>query len=205
MDSLPAELLSTVIELLSDNDVLNLPPIITSRGLTSAAALARYGSIVNVWLEVGCSKRLARIARHQRIANHVTELRFTLDRLQKVSPREYLESQWDSRHPYAARNGPPATLTISTFKNLVAPSAASEDSMALNFVKYRVHLQSPIQMEEREEDMKLLTLALLALPGATKISVDNMRDGGKLQEALGDAWCYGIEGDPLVESGSHLM
>ena len=132
IDSLPPELLSEILEYLSDDDILNVPSGVFA--LSEVSISARFGTIEDIWLEVGCLKRLIRVARHPVISKYVTKLRFTVNMLDKISACEYLRSQWDTRHDYSTRD-PPDILAFSNFNALAAASAASVDSMALNFVK----------------------------------------------------------------------
>lgn len=106
---------------------------------------------------------MIRVARHPVISKYVTKLRFTVDRLDKISACEYLRSQWNTRHNYFTRN-PPDILAFSNFNALAAASAASVDSMALNFVRCMAQLQIQAKMEESEEDVRFLTLALGTFP-----------------------------------------
>ena len=167
IDSLPPELLSEILEY---HDILNVPSGVFA--LSEVSISARFGKIEDIWLEVGCLKRLIRIARHPVTSKYVTKLRFTVDRLDKISACEYLRSQWDSRHDYSTRD-PPDILAFSNFNALAVASAASVDSMALNFVKYVAQLQVQAKMEESEEGVRFLTLALGTFLNIKAITVDN--------------------------------
>lgn len=161
MDNFPPELLSEILEYLSDDDILNVPPSVFA--LSEVSISARFGTIEDIWLEVGYLNRLIRVTRHPIISNCMTKLRFTVDRLDKISACEYLRSQGDSRHDYSTRN-PPDILAFSTFNALAAASAASVDSMALKFVKYMAQLQNQAKMEESERGCEVSYLGFGNIP-----------------------------------------
>ena len=160
IDSLPPELLSEILEYLSDDDILNVPSGVFA--LSEVSISARFGTIEEIWLEVGCLKRLIRVARHPVISKYVTKLRFTVDRLDKISALKYLRSQWNSRHDFST--GIQTYLRSATSMLSLQPRRPVWTPWLSISSNVWAQLQVQAKMEESEEDVRFLTPALGTFP-----------------------------------------
>ncbi|CAD6588580.1 MAG: hypothetical protein ASARMPREDX12_003379 [Alectoria sarmentosa] len=206
MDNLPTELLANIFNHLSENDILNLPSHIISNALTDAQAQTLLQTM-KVWLYKSSLERLGRISRHSNLARHVRELRFCNERLDVISPQEYLRSYWITHH-LSTHPGPPENLTLRNYRKLALRPPPGDCSVAAKFARYKTQLKEQERMEEQGEDVRRLKNIFRLLPNLETLSIDNYineycKTG--LKDLLDDAWCFGVEQDPLEQCGSHLL
>lgn len=201
MENLPSELLAKIFNLLPDIDILNLPSHIISFTLTDAQAQALLQTM-EVWLEKNSLERLVRISRHPNLARHVQELIIYNECLNDITSTEYLASYWLLHHP-KKHSFPPKNLSFETYRRLASNQTPGERSVAASFGEYRMQLNEQIRMEEQQDDVRLLSIAFGHLINLKNISIDN-KGTLRLRNALGDAWCPGVEYHYLQHCGSHL-
>ncbi len=201
MDKIPSELLANIFDYLSDDDILNLPSNIIKITLTVAKA-QKLLHTMDIWLEKGSIERVAKISRHPILSGHVRELIFHNERLDDITPEEYLNSYWFTHHD-KQRTRPPKNLAFDNYRKLAFKQAPGKSSLAANFGKYRTKLEDQKRFEEKQDDVRLLSIAFGYLPNLDGIWIDNSGTT-RLVHALGDAWCHDVEQGPFGNSGSYL-
>lgn len=201
MDNLSSELLANIFGYLSDEDILNLPSNIIFFTLTVAKA-QKLLHTMDIWLEKGSLERVAKISRHPILSGHVQELIFHNERLEDITSKEYLQSYWFTHHD-KQRSRPPKNLSFDNYRKLAFKQAPGKSSLAANFGKYRMQLEDQKIVEEKQDDVRLLSIVFGHLLNLDGIWIDNSSTT-RLVHALGDAWCHGVEHDPFGNSGSYL-
>ena len=201
MDNLPSELLAKIFGHLSDEDILNLPSKIIYFTLTEAKA-QKLLHTMDVWLEKDSLERVAKISRHPILSSYVRELIFHNERLDNITPTEYLKSYFHTHHD-KQRSHLPKNLSFDNYKKLGFKQTPGNSSLAANFGKYRTQLEDQKRIEEKQDDIRLLSIAFGHLLNLDGIWIDNSSTT-RLIHALGDAWCDGVEQDHFGSSGSHL-
>ena len=88
MERLPYELLSLILAQLSQEDLVNLPFWVTSRGLSEKEISAR-SSTIDVWLDEKSLNTLSRVARHPVFSPSIQRIRLHPDELASVGPRRF--------------------------------------------------------------------------------------------------------------------
>lgn len=199
MERLPTEMLGEVFESLSNKDVLNLPPHIIAHALGDARAQKMLQRL-DLWLGKSSLERLNGISRYPNLAKHVKEIRFYNERLDDISAEAYLKSFWITNHG-SEHHGILEKLSFSNYRELAFKGNLSVEEP---FIKYRKLLDNQTRMEEQHEDVLLLEATLAGLLNLRKFSIDNINRFG-LSDILGDAWCRGVEQNPLENCGSHLL
>lgn len=196
MEKLPPELVAEIFSHLSNNDILNLPTHLVASGLTEAAAHARFGGDYTLWLRISSLSRLLRLSRHPMIAKQVTMLCFTNERLVDIGAQQYADLYWDFNGGFMNDCRGPPIQDLDPHPASVAP-----------FLKYRFHFEAQTKVEEQEEDVRILQLAVEAMPNVKSVIIDNLYwiDRRGIDEVLGNAFCCGIIEDPDDTSGAHLV
>ena len=182
MDDLPSELLAKIFDYLSNDDIINLPYRTVARGLPESKAIDRFKRKVEVSLEKQSLQRLLRLSNHTSIAQIMTELEFTLNKLVLLSagPRKHLEHFG------------------GCYQNHVAPGSARQFGLESDYYKTYERPSIAQTLNGGQDDhVRLLALALSSLPNVQTFSIDDGRGAGS------DYWCP--MDDQILKKGSYLM
>ncbi len=197
---LPSELLMNILSYLAENEILNLPLEIIARGLPDSSITSGFRTI-EAALERQSLCRLYRASCHGGIAKRVTELRFSLGRLELLNRQEYLNSYWTTY--VRPRRPPPPWLTYANYCELAQEASKDFSTLTAYYERYRSKYDDQSIMERQRNDVDLVRRAIQNFPNLKTTSIDNAR---KLHtnRMLGDAWCYDVDPHP-TRTGSHLM
>ena len=202
IENLPSELLTKVFENLPDDDIFNMPPDWISSGLTEGQAQALLGTMY-VNLEKNSLARLERIIGHPKLATHVHRLTLRDERIKDITAYKYLHSHWSTHHePWGFYR--PKYPSFARYIKMAQEQTSGYSSVAANFGKYRMLLKEQQMVEERQDDVRILSKAFDLLPNLEVVSVDNSTQR-RLKKTLGDAWCDGLKETCIANYGSHLM
>lgn len=179
MDRLPYELLSLILAQLSQEDLVNLPFSITSRGLSEKEISAR-SSTIDVWLDERSLNTLSRVARHPVFSPGIQRIRFHPDEPASVGPRKFRHytSGEDCEDPrcvacYKADQhlviypGDEDT-SLSGCKDFIQ----EPDSATKRYLRYRTLDDAQESMKEQNKDYILLTKALRRFRSLPAVIID---------------------------------
>lgn len=88
MEKIPYELLSCIFADLTQEDIINLPTLITRKGLTEKELSFKFG-IIEVWMDEQSLRTLGRAVQHPLFGNRIQSLRFHSDQLDRINFREF--------------------------------------------------------------------------------------------------------------------
>ena len=202
IDSLPTELLPNVFENLSNDDIFNMPPDWISSGFTESQAQALLGTMY-VSLEKSSLTRLERIICHPDLARYVHRLTLHDERVKEITAYNYLHSHW-STHYQGWGFYLPKYPSFASYIQMAQEQISGQSSVAAKYGKYRMLLKEQQLVEERQDDIRILSKAFDVLPNLEVVSVDNSRQH-RVKKTLGDAWCDDLKEHCIANCGSHLM
>ena len=202
MESLPFDLLTKVLENLSDDDILNMPTEWTSSGLTESQAQALLRNMY-VSLDERSLTRLERIISHPDLARHIHRLTIHDERVKDISTYNYLQSHWSTHHQrFGFFHG--EYPSFATYIQMAQQQISGDSSVAAKFGKFRALLKEQQMVGERKDDVRILSKAFDLLPNLEVVSVDNSNQH-VVKKTLGDAWCDDLKENSIANCGSHLM
>ena len=202
MESLPFDLLTKMIENLSDDDILNMPNKWTSSGLTESQAQALLRNTY-VSLEKSSLTRFERIISHPDLARHIHRLTLHDERIKDISAYDYLHSHWSTHHD-AWGFFRPKYPSFESYIKMAQQQISGDSSMVAKFGRYRMLMKEQQMVGERQDDVRILSKAFDLLPNLEVVSVDNSNQR-RVKKSLGDAWCDDLMERCIASSGSHLM
>ena len=202
IDSLPTELLPNVFENLSKDDILNMPTHWISSGFTESQAQALLGTMY-VSLEKNSLTRLDRIICHPDLARHTHRLILHDERVKDIAAYKYLHSHWSTHHQ-GWGFFKPKYPSFASYIQMAQEQISGDLSVAAKFGKYRMLLKEQQMVEERQDDVRILSKAFDLLPNLKVVSVDNS-DQRRVKKTLRDAWCDDLRQNCIANCGSHLM
>ncbi|KAM0797540.1 hypothetical protein BDR22DRAFT_975233 [Usnea florida] len=195
IESLPTELLTNVFENLSNDDILNMPPNWISSGLTESQAQALLRTMY-ISLEKSCLTRLEGIVCHPKLARHIHKFILHDERVKDITAWKYLHSLWSTQ------NG--AMGSFANYIKVAREQISGDSSVTVKFGKYRMLLKEQQMVEERQDDVRILSKAFDLLPNLKAVSMDNS-NGHRVKKPLGDAWCNNLRQTCIAKCDSYLL
>lgn len=208
MEKLPFELLSPIFSQLTQEDLINLPISITSKGLTNQE-LSSIFRIIDVWLDEKSLRSFVRAGHHPLISSRVQSIRFHDDRLAQIS-----SYQFQARHgrhfgkvaptSHVATQVDPCEMKLSWNTDV----ALCEKPRSMH--KYRRYLElyeATEDLRAQKKDRALLVKGLGRFRFSPSIILDNhygFSSQLRFRSPLGDAWFPACEGTPNRHTESHL-
>ena len=202
IEALPFDLLTKVYEYLLDDDILNMPSKWISSGLTESQAQALLRTMY-VCLEKSSLSRLERIISHPDLARHIHRLTLHDERVKDITAHNYLHSHWSTHHS-AWGFYLPKYPSFASYIKMAQEQISGDSSVTVGFRKYRMLLKEQQMVEERQDDVRILSKAFDLLPNLEGVSVDNSNKH-RVKEFLGKAWCDNLKENNIANCGSHLM
>lgn len=139
------------------------------------------------------------------ISRHVTTLVISLDRLIFCNPILYMDRYWRDSH--SDRNHcRPKHPAPGEYLRLAFEPLADGTNPEQRYMAFLDDLSAQKQFEQQQEDVRLLTTALIMLPNIRTIILDSdiFYEDSPRRQMLGDAWCYEMI-DSTRKTGSHVM
>ena len=90
---MPSEILGSIFEHLSNDDLVKLPSNLVTKGLSSSAAKSRFQPH-EVWLNKDSMGSLCRLSRHPFLVNIIEKLVVHTERPAELTTNDFLELQW---------------------------------------------------------------------------------------------------------------
>ena len=203
MDRLPYELLYPILSELSQEDLVNLPFSVTSRGLSEKEISDRF-STVDVWLDEKSLNTLLRVAQHPLFSPSIQRLRFHSDELASVGPLRFRHYDWGQN----CEDGP-CNLCYKADDHLVKYNGDEDASLqgckdfvqkpdcaTKRYLRYRTLYDAQESMKKQKKDYILLVKALRRFRSLPAIIIDfhyGFSSRARWPILLGNAWVQQCE------------
>lgn len=201
MEKLPAELLFQIFEHLSNDDIINLPALITTRDLSDAEATRRYHTLW-AWMEKGSLERLVQASKHKAIAKYATKITFTPERLLDLNERQYLHEIWNKCYYHGSRMKP-EDLSLDNLDELVRVPLLHRPSRKGHFDQYRSLVDTQTLMEADGSDVKMLKCVFDRSSNLNTVAIHN-RDWPPV-DTLQDTSCLDLLSDSDDPLSSRIL
>ena len=215
MDRLPYELLSQIFAQVSQEDLVNLPFSVVSRGLSKKDILARF-STIDVWLDQRSLNTLRRVAQHPFFSPSIRGLRFHPDDLASVGPRKFrhgaLVEDCEGARCFVCYKADQQSVIYTGDEKASLTSCKDfiqePDSATKRFLRYKLLYDAQQSMKEQEKDYTLLTKALRRFHSLPAVIIDfhyGFSSRARWRTLLGDAWVHQCEPLHPRRAGSRLF
>lgn len=151
------------------------------------------------------SRAVVCIARNMAISRHVTTLVISLDRLVFCNPIRYMDRYWRDSHSHR-NHYRPKHPALGEYLRLAFEPLADGTNPEQRYMAFLEDLSAQKTFEQQQQDVRLLTTALIMLPNIRTIILDSdiFYEDSPRRQMLGDAWCYELI-DSTRKTGSHVM
>ena len=203
METLPTEFFCLILHHLEKYSLQNLPSHFLLRGLSNKAISKRF--IIKLWLQEGALRQLVCLSKNPALAERVTEITFTTERLKSIRCGAYVESICHKLN----RSLPgwlklPPIVNEKKFRRYSRKLIPAPKLRPL-YERYRACVDNQSRMKKRGTDVTLLVEALKRLGHLEITTVDNRSKAG-YERLMGDAEAKAIQCRYDGEGvGKHLM
>lgn len=174
IETIPPELLQEIFKYLDLDDIIKLPPFITSRGLIASHDAFHQLKRVRVSIERESLNKLIQMSLHPVIAENVHVLTVSTDWLPDVKKQQYLEYVWERyydeianpllRHP---------KLKFSMFDRWLKEKRCSDMSMHDHYRAFRAAVKDQQKLTKSVKAFVFFKDAINHFAKLTTIRIDN--------------------------------
>lgn len=201
---LPSELLSIIFAQLSQEDLINLPVCVISKGLSDQEILSNF-STINVWLDEKSLIALKRAAQHPLFSHHIQRLCFHTDELARIGPRNFHKGGCYPGEEYSESDETEQHLKVESSD--CTEFIQEPEEGVKKYLRYKTLYHAQTVLKEQKKDYVLLIKALRRFRSQPSIFIDH-HFGSSSQTRfpllLGDAWVQKCERSYHRRAGSHL-